>query len=92
MLVRRPRTSDNGFRRPEGPPKGLGAPKGTPSEIVGRLNKEINAGFADPTFTARLADFGGVPLTGSPADFGNLLADETKKWAKVIKFANIKIE
>jgi tripartite-type tricarboxylate transporter receptor subunit TctC len=72
--------------------EGLGAPKGTPSEIVGTLNKEINASFADPTFTARLADFGGVPLAGSPADFGNLLADEIKKWAKVIKFANIKIE
>ena len=72
--------------------EGLGAPKGTPSEIVGRLNEEINVGFADPTFTARLADFGGVPLAGSPADFGNLLADEINKWAKVIKFANIKIE
>jgi tripartite-type tricarboxylate transporter receptor subunit TctC len=72
--------------------EGLGAPKGTPSEIVGRLNEEINAGFADPTFTARLTDFGGVPLSGSPADFGNLLADEIRKWAKVITFANIKIE
>jgi tripartite-type tricarboxylate transporter receptor subunit TctC len=72
--------------------EGLGAPKGTPSEIVGRLNKEINAGFADPAFTERLADFGGVPLAGSPADFGKLLADETEKWAKVIKFANIKPE
>jgi len=70
----------------------LGAPKGTPSEIVGRLNKEINAGFADPTFTARLADFGGVPLAGSPDDFGKLVADETEKWAKVIKFADIKPE
>jgi tripartite-type tricarboxylate transporter receptor subunit TctC len=72
--------------------EGLGAPKGTPSEIVGRLNKEINAGFADPTFTARLADFGGTPLAGSPADFGRLVAEEIEKWAKVIKFANIKAE
>jgi tripartite-type tricarboxylate transporter receptor subunit TctC len=72
--------------------EGLGAPKGTPSEIVGRLNEEINAGFADPTFTARLTDFGGMPLSGSPADFGNFLADEIRKWAKVITFANIKIE
>jgi tripartite-type tricarboxylate transporter receptor subunit TctC len=70
----------------------LGAPKGTPSEIVGRLNKEINAGLTDPTFTARLADFGGVPLVGSPADFGKLVAEETEKWAKVVKFANIKPE
>jgi len=68
----------------------LAAPKGTPSEIVGKLNREINAGFADPTFTARLADFGGTPLVGSAADFGILLADETAKWAKVIKSANIK--
>jgi tripartite-type tricarboxylate transporter receptor subunit TctC len=72
--------------------EGLGAPKGTPSEIVGRLNKEINAGFADPTFTARLTDFGGVPLAGSPADFSQLVAEETEKWAKVIKFADIKPE
>ena len=70
----------------------IGAPKGTSSEIVGRLNKEINAGFADPTFTARLADFGGVPLAGPPADFGKLVAEETEKWAKVVKFANIKPE
>ena len=72
--------------------EGLGAPKGTSSEIVGRLNTEINAGFADPTFTARLADFGGVPLAGSPADFGKLLADETEKWGKVIRFAGIKAD
>jgi tripartite-type tricarboxylate transporter receptor subunit TctC len=70
----------------------LGAPRGTPSEIVGRLNKEINAGFADPTFTARLADFGGVPLAGSPADFGKFMAAETEKWGKVIKFAGIKAD
>jgi tripartite-type tricarboxylate transporter receptor subunit TctC len=72
--------------------EGLGAPKDTPPEVVGDLNKEINAGFTDPTFTARFADFGGMPLAGSPADFKKLVADETKKWARVIKFANIKIE
>ena len=72
--------------------EGLGAPKGTPSEIVARLNKEINTGFADPTFTARLADFGGAPLAGSPADFGNFIAVETEKWGKVMKFAGIKAD
>jgi len=71
---------------------GIGAPKNTPIEIVSRLNKEINAGLADPMVKARLADLGGTPLSGSPADFGKLIADETEKWAKVIKFANIKAE
>ena len=70
--------------------EGLGAPKGTPSGIVKTLNDEINAGFTDPTFTARLADFGGVPLPGSPADFSKFVTVETEKWAKVIKFAGIK--
>jgi tripartite-type tricarboxylate transporter receptor subunit TctC len=70
----------------------LAAPRDTPGEIIGRLNEEINAAFVDPTFIARLADFGGVPLAGSPADFGKFFADESKKWAKVIKFANIKPE
>ena len=69
---------------------GVGAPKGTPAEIVEKLNKEINAGLADPTMKARLADLGGDVLALSPADFGKLIADETEKWAKVIKFANIK--
>src|SRR5262249_55763166 len=69
---------------------GIGAPKRTPNEIVDRLNKEINAGLADPKLTARLADRGGTPLPGSPADFGRLIADETEKWAKVVKFAGIK--
>jgi len=71
---------------------GVGAPKGTPAEIVEKLNKEINAGLADPTMKARLADLGGDVLALSPADFGKLIADETEKWAKVIKFANIKPE
>ena len=69
---------------------GVGAPKGTPAEIVERLNREINAGLADPNVNARLTDLSGTVLPGSPADFGKLVADETEKWAKVIKFANIK--
>ena len=71
---------------------GLGAPKKTPDEIIDKLNKEINAGLADPKLKARFADLGGTVLVGSPADFGKFIADETEKWAKVIKFANIKPE
>jgi tripartite-type tricarboxylate transporter receptor subunit TctC len=71
---------------------GVGAPKRTPEEIVDKLNKEINAGLADPKIKARLADLGGAVLPGSPADFGKLIADETEKWAKVIKSAGIKPE
>jgi tripartite-type tricarboxylate transporter receptor subunit TctC len=71
---------------------GVGAPKATPAEIVEKLNKEINAGLADPKFKARLADLGGTVLAGSPADFGKLIADETEKWGKVIRAANIKPE
>ena len=71
---------------------GLGGPKNTPAAIVERLNKEINAGLADPKIKARLADLGGDALALSPADFGRLLADETEKWAKVIRAANIKPE
>jgi tripartite-type tricarboxylate transporter receptor subunit TctC len=69
---------------------GLGAPRNTPAEIVGRLNKEINAALADPTVKARLADLGGTVLAGSPTDFAKVIADETEKWAKVVKFAGIK--
>ena len=69
---------------------GLGAPKNTPAEIVDKLNKEINAALADPKIKARLADLGGTVLAGSPADFGKLIADETEKWGKVIRAANIK--
>jgi tripartite-type tricarboxylate transporter receptor subunit TctC len=71
---------------------GLGAPRNTPAEIIDKLNKEINAALADPNMKARLADLGGTALAGSPADFGKLIADETEKWAKVIKFAGIKPE
>ena len=71
---------------------GVGAPKNTPAEIIDKLNREINAGLADPKMKARLADLGGTPLPGSPANFGRLIADETEKWAKVIRAANIKAE
>jgi tripartite-type tricarboxylate transporter receptor subunit TctC len=71
---------------------GIGAPKNTPVEIIEKLNREINAGLAEPKMKARLADLGGTPLLGSPADFGKLIADETEKWAKVIRAANIKAD
>ena len=69
---------------------GVGAPKNTPAEIIDKLNKEINAGLADPKIKARLADLGDIGLALSPADFGKLIADETEKWGKVVKFAGIK--
>jgi tripartite-type tricarboxylate transporter receptor subunit TctC len=71
---------------------GVGAPKNTPTEIVDKLNREINTGLADPKIKARLADLGSAPLVLSPADFGKFIADETEKWAKVVKFAGIKAE
>jgi tripartite-type tricarboxylate transporter receptor subunit TctC len=71
---------------------GLGAPKNTPVEIVERLNKEITAGLADPKIKARLADLSASAAPGSPADFGNYIAEETEKWGKVVKFAGIKPE
>jgi tripartite-type tricarboxylate transporter receptor subunit TctC len=71
---------------------GVGAPRNTPTEVIDKLNKEINAGLADPKIKARLADLGGTPFVGSPADFGKLIADETEKWGKVIRAANIKPE
>ena len=71
---------------------GIGAPKNTPAEIVDRLNKEINAGLADPALQARLVDLGAMIVPGAPADFGRLVSDETKKWENVIKFAGIKSE
>ena len=71
---------------------GLLSPRGTPAEIIDKLNKEINAGLVDPTIKARIAQVGSEPIPGSPADFGKLIADETEKWAKVVKFAGIKPE
>ena len=69
---------------------GVGAPKNTPAAIVDRLNREINAGLADPKMRTRFAEFGGVALAGTPADFGKVIADETEKWGKVVKFAGVK--
>ena len=71
---------------------GFGAPKNTPDEIIEKLNKEINAGLADPKIKPRLADLDGTVLVGSPADFGKLIAEETEKWGKVIRTADIKPE
>jgi tripartite-type tricarboxylate transporter receptor subunit TctC len=71
---------------------GFGAPKDTPAAIIDVLNSEVNAGLADPMIKARFADLGATVLPGSPADFGKLIADETEKWAKVVKFAGIKAD
>ena len=71
---------------------GVGAPKNTPGEIVDKLNKEINAGLADPKLKARFADLGGTVFPSSPGDFGMLIAKDTEKWGKVIRSANIKSE
>ena len=69
---------------------GIGAPRNTPAEVIDKLNKEVNAALADPKLKARLADLGGTPFGGSSAEFGKLMADETEKWGKVVKFAGIK--
>ena len=71
---------------------GIGAPKGTPIEVIERLNKEVNAALADPAVKTRMAELGSEIFPGSPADFGKLVAEETEKWAKVIKFAGIKAD
>ena len=72
--------------------QGLGAPRNTPKEIIDRLNAEIRAALAEPKMQARLADLGGTVFNLSPAEFGTLIADETEKWGKVIRAANIKVE
>jgi tripartite-type tricarboxylate transporter receptor subunit TctC len=72
--------------------QGIGAPKETPAQIVDKLNKEINAGLTDPRLKARFADLGATVFVVSPADFGKFIADETEKWAKVIKFAGAKAD
>jgi tripartite-type tricarboxylate transporter receptor subunit TctC len=72
--------------------QGIGAPKDTPAQIVEKLNKEINAGLADSKLKARFADLGATVFVVSPTDFGKFIADETEKWAKVIKFAGAKAE
>jgi tripartite-type tricarboxylate transporter receptor subunit TctC len=71
---------------------GVGAPKNTPSQIIDKLNEAINASLADPKIKARLADLGGIALTASPSDFGKLIAEETEKWGKVVRAANIKAD
>jgi tripartite-type tricarboxylate transporter receptor subunit TctC len=71
---------------------GIGAPKGTPAEIVERLNQEVNAALADPAVKARMAELGSEIFTGSPADFAKLIAEETEKWGKVVKFAGLKAD
>ena len=71
---------------------GLAAPKNTSADIIDKLNKQINVAVADPTFRARLADVGGDPMTMTPAEFGKLIAQDTEKWGKVVRAANIKPE
>jgi tripartite-type tricarboxylate transporter receptor subunit TctC len=71
---------------------GIGAPRNTPVEVIEKLNKETNAGLADPKLKAQFADLGGMVLPGTPADFGKLIADETEKWGKVVKFVGIKAD
>jgi tripartite-type tricarboxylate transporter receptor subunit TctC len=71
---------------------GIGAPKNTPAEIIDILNREINAGLSDPKLRAQLASLGSSPFVASPSDFGRLIADESEKWAKVVKFAHIRPE
>jgi tripartite-type tricarboxylate transporter receptor subunit TctC len=71
---------------------GIGAPRDTPADIVNTLNGAINAGLADPAIAERLASLGAVPLPMTPAAFGKLLAEETEKWGKVIRAANIKAD
>ena len=71
---------------------GVGAPRNTPAAVIEKLNKEINAGLADPKLKAKLADLGGTVISGSPADFGKFIAEEIDKWSKVVKFAGIRAD
>ena len=71
---------------------GAAAPKGTPAEVIDKINQEINAGVADPKMKARLANLGATPIPGTPADFAKLIAEDTEKWGKVVKTAGIKVD
>jgi tripartite-type tricarboxylate transporter receptor subunit TctC len=71
---------------------GLGVPRNTPVEIIDKLNREVNAGLVDPRIRARIVDLGNEPLALSPAEYGKLLVEETEKWARIIRAANIKAE
>ena len=71
---------------------GMSMPKGTPAEVIEKLNQEINAGLADPGVKARLAELGGILMPGTPAQFGQVIAEETEKWAKVIKTGGVSLE
>jgi tripartite-type tricarboxylate transporter receptor subunit TctC len=71
---------------------GVGAPQGTPAEVIDKINTEITTGLADPKMKARLADFADVPMPMTPTEFGKLIADETEKWRNVIRVLNIKAE
>jgi tripartite-type tricarboxylate transporter receptor subunit TctC len=71
---------------------GIGAPKGTPADIVLKINRTVNAGLADPKLQTRLAELGGIPMPVSPAEFGKMMADETEKWAKAVKFSGVSID
>jgi tripartite-type tricarboxylate transporter receptor subunit TctC len=71
---------------------GIGAPKGTPANFIEKINKSVNDALADPKMKMRLADLGGIPMGGTPADFGKVMASETAKWEKAVKFSGASIE
>jgi tripartite-type tricarboxylate transporter receptor subunit TctC len=71
---------------------GMGAPKGTPQEIIDKLNKEVNEALADPKIQARIAELGGTPIVVTPAQFGDVIKAETEKWAKVVEFSGVKLD
>jgi tripartite-type tricarboxylate transporter receptor subunit TctC len=71
---------------------GIGAPAGTPADIIDKLNSATNAALADPALKGKLAEFGAIVMTGTPTDFGSFIAAEIEKWGKVVKFANLKPE